>query len=311
MAAAERPAGPFAAPAKVNLYLRVTGRCRDGYHALDSLALPVTLADRLWLAAAGSDRLEVEGPFAAALAGTRPQDNLAMRALALARRRGWAKGAFHVRLEKNIPVAAGLGGGSADAAALLWALTGRRGGEVAAAAGALGADVAACLAGAPVLVAGAGERLARAPKLPPFALVLAHPGRPLSTARVFAHRRGPFSPSRPLRRRLPDLERLAAALAWRGNDLTAPARALEADVDAVLHALARQQGVALAAMSGSGATCFGLVASPAQARRGARDLARRHPGWWTAAALPLAAAAPCAGAGFPVYRALGWGVAKR
>ncbi len=306
-------AGPFFAPAKVNLYLRVTGRRGDGYHSLDSLALPVSLADRLWLAPAPCDRLELGGPFAPALAATPERDNLALRALALARRQGWARGGWRLHLEKNIPVAAGLGGGSADAAAVLRALAGRRGGgaragEAAALGAALGADVAACLARRPVLMSGAGERLAAAPSLPPFALVLAHPGRALATARVFARRRGPFSPPRPLRRRPAGLERLTTALAWRGNDLEAPARALEPAIARVLRALAGHRGVALAAMSGSGAACFALVADLALARRLARALARRHPGWWTAAALPLAACAP---PGFPVYRELGWGVAKR
>ena len=284
-------AGPFRARAKVNLYLHVTGRRDDGYHEIDSLIVRTDLADRLWLTPADEDGLEIAGPFAAALDDGRAGGNLVMRALSAVRGASGRADRFHVRLEKNIPVAAGLGGGSADAAATLGAAAGRLGfgGDLAPLALSLGADVPACLTDRPVLASGIGERAAAAPALPSCALVLVNPLAPVPTAAVFARRRGGFSASGPLDAPSPTLEALAAALAERSNDLEEAAIALEPAIAEALDALAAEAAVRLARMSGSGATCFGLVATVAEARSAAAAIAARRPGWWCEATAVRAA----------------------
>lgn len=268
------------ARAKVNLWLNVVGRQGDGYHLLHSLVAFCDLADTL--EAVPSDRLTlvVDGPAAGGLA-TEP-DNLVLRAARmLADRAGVAPHAA-LRLTKNIPVAAGLGGGSADAAAALGALVelwrvAVPVGELFDIARALGADVPMCLAGRTAIASGVGERLEPAPPLPPCATLLVNPGSSLPTVAVFKARQGDFSPERPVRQPWPDLSSLAAALAERGNDLTQAAVSLRPEIGDVLRSLRRTSGVRYAAMSGSGATCFALYDDAAAATRAAESL----PGaWW-------------------------------
>ena len=186
-------------------------------------------------------------------------------------------------LTKNLPHAAGLGGGSADAAASL-RLLGRLWGVEAfdAIAGRLaaklGADVPVCLAARPARMSGTGEILAAPPSLPRFGLCLVNPGIPVPTAPVFAARRGPFSPPARLPASWPDAAALAADLARLGNDLEAPAIALCAAIRPVLAALGARKDCLLARVSGSGATCFGIFPDAAGAAHAAGSLAR--PGWW-------------------------------
>ncbi len=273
--------------AKVNLYLSVTGRRSDGYHELDSLVVFAGLGDQLVFAPAEGLKLELAGPFAAALpAGA---DNLVTRAAeALARAAGAAAGA-RIGLTKNLPAAAGLGGGSADAAATLdglaelWGLAPAPG-DLAKLAKGLGADVPVCLYGRPALVRGIGEVIERAPPLPPAWLVLVNPGVALPTAEVFAARQGDFSAPAAWGGPSADPAELAGRLGERGNDLEAPARRLAPEIDRVLAALSGEIGCLLARMSGSGATCFGLFAAQAEARAAAAAIAAGQDGWWTAAA---------------------------
>lgn len=288
-------AGPVGATAraKVNLYLHVVGRRPDGYHLLDSLVVFADVGDRLEAAPAAALTLAVDGPFADGL-GAGP-DNLVMRAaLALQAAIGAGAPGAAIRLTKNLPVAAGLGGGSADAAAalrLLLRLWGRDlpAERLAALALPLGADLPVCLAGGPRFVGGVGEAMVPPPALPPAWLVLANPRLPLATAAVFKARQGPFSaPGRWLDRPA-DAGALAVTLKDRGNDLAAPARALAPVIDEVLGALAALPGCLVARVSGSGASCFGLFAEAATARRAADALADRRPGWWVAAAPMLTA----------------------
>ena len=269
-------------PAKINLWLHVTGRRPDGYRELDSLVAFADIGDRLTAAPAAGLSLSVTGPFADVLAdGT---DNLVLKAArALAEHCGVpANAALH--LEKTLPVAAGIGGGSADAAAALrlcarlWqADIGAD--ELARLALGLGADVPACLAGRTVRMRGIGERLAPLDPAPPAApAVLVNPGVPVSTGRVFDALAGPFSP--PARDRGGELAARAAA---NRNDLEAPAIALAPEIAQVLAALRAAPGLRLARMSGSGATCFGLFGSDAEAAAAARAIAAAHPAWWVAA----------------------------
>jgi 4-diphosphocytidyl-2-C-methyl-D-erythritol kinase len=268
------------APAKVNLHLHVVGRRPDGYHLLDSLVVFAGIGDRLTVSPANELSLSVTGPFAAGLDGE--PDNLVVRAArALAEAVG-IRATGRLILEKNLPVASGIGGGSADAAAALrllcrfWGLQPGASGKLAAG---LGADVPVCLDGRPALMSGIGEVLAPAPALPELGIVLVNPGVAVSTPEVFRARLGPFSnPACFESDAWPDADSLVAALDATHNDLEAPARSLAPAVGDALNALAANPGCLLARMSGSGATCFGLFPTPAAASAAARALGRD--GWW-------------------------------
>jgi len=281
-----------AAPAKVNLYLHVLGRRADGFHLLDSLVVFAGIGDEVSCEPAADLTLRVEGRFAAALGHT--TDNLVLRAARLLQAAtGSGKGAALV-LRKNLPVAAGLGGGSADAAAALGALSRLWGVELGEERLArlgleMGADVPVCLAGRPCFVGGIGDALEPAPALPAAHLVLANPGVALATATVFAARAGAYS--EPARWREPpaDAAALARLIERRRNDLAQAARRFVPGIDAVLAALAAAPGCLVARMSGSGATCFGLFASPVAAAAAAQAMAEAAPDWWVAAAPLLSA----------------------
>lgn len=277
------------ARAKVNLWLNVVGRRADGYHLLDSLVAFTDLVDDLDVSAASDLTLEIVGPGAAAL--QEEADNLVLKAARrLAGRAGLAPRAA-LRLTKRIPVAAGLGGGSADAAAALIALVDHwrvamPEEELFDLAAELGADVPMCLAGRPALVSGVGERLSPAPRLPACAILLVNPGLPLPTPQVFAARQGAFSAERPAPAVWPDLAAFGHELAARGNDLTEAAISLRPEIAEILQALQGSDGVVHAAMSGSGATCFGLYATIETARRAEAKLL---PSWWRHAGQLVAA----------------------
>ena len=272
------------APAKVNLYLHVLGRRPDGYHLLDSLVVFATCGDRIEVASAETMQLTIDGPFAPDVPGG--DDNMVLRAArALANELG-RPAAAAIRLTKSLPVASGIGGGSADAAATLRALLRlwrvRIDNErLQRLALALGADVPMCLAGRPAFVGGVGETIDPAPELPPFALLLVNPRVALPTAKVFAQRSGAFSHSARFDGERPtDARALARMLSERRNDLSTTATAIAPVVTTVLDALAATPGVLLSRMSGSGATCFGLCETQAAATAAAGALAARHPDWW-------------------------------
>jgi len=269
------------ARAKLNLYLHVIGRRDDGMHLLDSLVVFAAVGDVVHASPADVLSLSLTGPFASALAGE--PDNLVLRsARALAGEFGLS-GQARLTLDKRLPAAAGIGGGSADAAATLRALVRlwNRAADPATLvriALALGADVPVCLVSRPHRMGGVGERLAPAPELPDCGVVLVNPGVALATASVFRARAGAFSREAGLPARWDDPAAMAAALRELRNDLEAPARSLCPAIDNVLSALAAQPGCLLARMSGSGATCFGLFATPAIAAETAPRLMRD--GWW-------------------------------
>lgn len=268
------------APAKVNLYLHVTGRRPDGYHLLDSLVVFAGTGDRLDAAQADTLALDIAGSGAGALAGE--ADNLVLRAARALAAEARLPPRARLRLTKELPVAAGLGGGSADAAATLHALQRLWGvtlapDRLAAVAASLGADVPACLASAPSRMGGIGEVLEPAPALPAYGLLLANPRVPLATPAVFRARSGPFSARAPLPAAWPDAAAMARALAGLTNDLQPAAEALCPPVTETLAALRALPGSLLARMSGSGATCFALFPTPAAAAEAAALL---PPGWW-------------------------------
>lgn len=281
--------------AKVNLTLRVTGRRTDGYHELESLVVFAEVGDVVILEPLDGHNLHltVEGPQAGPL--HHEHDNLVMKAaLALGKCAAVAAGA-KMTLTKNLPVASGIGGGSADAAAALrgllrlWNLR-LPAAELAELALRLGADVPVCLRGEPVVMSGIGERLQPVAAVPPLWLLLVNPGVAVSTPAVFKALAGTYSTV--LEPRLPPAD-AAGFLAWvaaRGNDLEAPACALAPIIRDVLAALAGLPGCRLARMSGSGATCFGLFENEAAARGAALALAGECTSWWVAPARLLPAA---------------------
>lgn len=277
------------ARAKLNLYLRVVGRRADGYHLLDSLVAFCDLADTITVEPAGGLTLTINGPLAGALAHEPPEANLVLRAArALAGRAGIAPRAA-IRLTKRIPVAAGLGGGSADAAATLLALVdlwrvAMPEEELFDLAATLGADVPMCLAGRTAQVSGVGERVAPAVALPAAAILLVNPGEPLPTPAVFAaHARtgAAHSVAAPLDAAPPDVAALGRSLVARGNDLTNAARAVVPAISEVLGELAGTRGCRVAQMSGSGATCFALYDDAGAARAAMAAIRRDHATWWT------------------------------
>lgn len=258
------------APAKLNLALHVTGRRADGYHLLDSLVCFAAMGDRIELAP-GPLSLAIHGPFAGGLAVA--DDNLCLRAARL------AGAEVAIRLTKNLPVSSGIGGGSADAAAVLRGLA-RMGHPLPAQPEALGADVPVCLASDTARMQGIGEVLSPVPPLPRFWMVLVNPGVALSTPQVFAGLERRDNPALPPLPRLPDLAALTGWLSLTRNDLEPAAIARAPVIASVLDAL-RAEGAAFARMSGSGATCFGLFDGAGQAQAAAASLARH--GWWSVA----------------------------
>ncbi len=277
--------GSEAAPAKVNLFLHVVGRRPDGYHLLDSLVVFASVGDWIEAREAAVWSLDIVGAHAAGL-GAGP-DNLVSRAAAALAARG-DLGPFRLTLRKELPVASGLGGGSADAAATLRLLR-RLGGltsDISDVAASLGADVPVCLAGRPARMSGIGETLASAPRLPRFGLVLVNPGVAVSTAAMFAARDATFSAPATLPEAWDDAGAMAADLRRLQNDLEPPARTYAPPIGTVIEALASTPGCHLARMSGSGATCFGLFDDPDAAARAARALSR--PGWWCWGGAPAA-----------------------
>ena len=275
------------APAKVNLYLHVTGKREDGYHLLDSLVVFAGTGDTLRFAAADTLTLEIEGPGAEHLSAG--EDNIVLKAArALAEALGVPAHAA-ITLEKHLPVASGIGGGSADAAATLRGLMTLWGAELddetlTKIGLGLGADLPVCLSGRPTQMSGIGETLTPAVTLPPAWLVLVNPGLALSTPSVFRARAGDFTPAAPLTEVPADANALANALVNRVNDLAAPALALEPAIKTVLDAIGETQGCLLARMSGSGATCFGLFADEDAADDAAETLSETYPEWWVASA---------------------------
>jgi 4-diphosphocytidyl-2-C-methyl-D-erythritol kinase len=261
-------------PAKVNLYLHVTGRRPDGYHLLDSLAVFPAIGDFLSAEPAESLSLTITGPFGATLAAE--PNNLVLRAARLLNPSGGAA----LQLQKNLPVASGIGGGSADAAAALrllsrhWTLDAK----LFDLAASLGADIPVCLASRPARMSGIGELLSPAPVLPPFGIVLVNPGVAVSTPAIFRARVGTFSSAAELPKSWPNAAALADSLAKLTNDLEAPAITLAPAIGDVLAALRALPNCLLARMSGSGATCFGIFATASAAAEAAASIT--CPGWW-------------------------------
>ncbi|MEJ8571719.1 4-(cytidine 5'-diphospho)-2-C-methyl-D-erythritol kinase [Microbaculum marinum] len=275
------------AAAKINLALAVTGRRSDGYHLLDTLVTFADAGDRFDVRSAPDLSLEVTGPFAADLQDD--ASNLALLAAERLRAAAFgedvaAPGAVLI-LEKALPVASGIGGGSADAAAALRALNRLWGLDwplerLASLGLRLGADIPMCLHGRPLRARGIGEDIGLLKGFPRLDLVLVNPGVAVSTATVFGALAGRFSPPLPVAAGLRGLD---AAITWLGaasNDLQAPAIAAAPVIGEALAALRQTDDCRLARMSGSGATCFGIYADAESARAAAASISAARQGWW-------------------------------
>lgn len=287
------------ARAKVNLALHVTGQRADGYHLLDSLVVFPAIGDVLLAEPADRLHLTIEGPFGTELKDEDPDSNLVLRAVrALAKRLDIAEPAFHLRLTKRLPVASGIGGGSADAAAALRLMALHIGVDVPEAlladiAAGLGADVPVCLSQSARRMRGIGEELSPLPKLPQLGLVLVNPRQKVATPDVFKALQTRDNAA------LPDLpDDCAEAFSSSGvlldylskarNDLEAPAISICPAIGEVLTTLKADPRISLARMSGSGATCFALCTT-AEVQGLVSDLSRGHPGWWVAGSPALQA----------------------
>ncbi len=276
------------APAKINLFLHVGPRRADGYHALQSLVCFTEAGDVLSVAPSDHLSLAIEGPFAAGLAGE--GDNLILKAAhALATHARVTKGAA-ITLTKNLPVASGIGGGSADAAAALRGLAKLWDVQIPdsalhAIALTLGSDVPVCMASRPAMMEGRGERVTPVPALPLLPMVLVNPGVAVPTGEVFgrlARTVVDVLPPLPDYPQTNDAAALLTYLAETRNDMEPAAKQIAPVIGDVLEAL-RANGASLARMCGSGATCYGLFESLAAAESAARNISAAHPSWWAVA----------------------------
>ena len=282
----------LAAPAKINLYLHIGPVRPDGLHDLASLFVFARDGDVIRVEPAKSLSLTVSGPYAPLLKDLPPEKNLVYRAAQMLAHAAGVEAGAAITLEKNLPVAAGVGGGSADAAAALNALVALWKIDIGEAAlirlaFRLGADVPACLAKAPVNVSGAGERIEQGPSLPPLWITLVNPRVEMPTGPIFrAFDKAYPAPPAPLLAnfRAANYQQMTEAMQATRNDLEAFAIEKAPVIREVINGLATAPGALAARMSGSGATCFALFASPVSASRAARAAqARGH--WAMASAL--------------------------
>ena len=277
------------APAKLNLYLHITGRRADGYHDLDSLVAFAGIGDEIRLEPSPEFQFVLEGPQAALLRHEPVDGNLVVKAAqSLARLCGKPLD-VKLTLVKNLPVASGIGGGSSDAAAALRALAQHWGlapddPRLFTAAAEHGQDVPVCLKIENNYITAEGT--IPAPALPRVGVVLVNPNKALPTPAVYKEFRTGgygFSPLARLAVIPRDAAALIVALKARGNDLYAPALRLMPEIGAIIKALEQTDGCLLARMSGSGATCFGFFVDEHEAQHAAIILRSQYPGWWIAA----------------------------
>ena len=262
------------APAKINLTLHVTGQRADGYHLLDSLVVFAGIGDRVVVSEGRGLSLRVAGPMAAGVPGD--ESNSILKAAHFLRQDNLA-----FTLHKSLPAAAGIGGGTADAAAALRAIAQLRGLNLPEDVAPLGADVPVCLFGRTARMQGIGNVVAPGPALPKgMGMVLANPRIPVATPAIFKRLKGRTNP--PMPADLPEFREARAFGAWlraQRNELEKPALEQEPVIAEVLQALAGETPL-VARMSGSGATCFALFETESQAKAAGERLAGQRPEWW-------------------------------
>lgn len=279
------------APAKINLNLYVTRKRDDGYHTLDSLVSFVDVGDQITISPAESFSFTITGPFAdgfsAAEQSAQPgSSNIVVRAAyALAVKLNKELN-LAITLTKNLPLAGGIGGGSADAAATLWGLMEfwrvrpQAIPDLTALMLSLGADVPVCLACRPVIMRGIGEELSPPPPVREMPIVLVNPLKESSTAAIFRAYQGPYRPHVSWPSAFTTHDDFLSFLGQLGNDLTPGAIKNVPEIATIIEAIGATPHCRLARMSGSGATCFGLFDTDDQAQSAARALKDAHPAWW-------------------------------
>ncbi|ACE89948.1 4-diphosphocytidyl-2-C-methyl-D-erythritol kinase protein [Rhizobium etli CIAT 652] len=274
------------ARAKINLALHVTGQRPDGYHLLEMLVTFADCGDRLGFLPAQADAFTLSGPFGAMLAGD--GNNLVLRARDLLREQvGALAFPVHIHLQKNLPIASGIGGGSADAAATLRGLMRLWGMDLpaetlASLALTLGADVPMCFESRPLIARGIGEKIEAVPDLPAFAMVLANPLKGVSTPEVFRRLAAKNNPALHLARSLSATSDWLTAIGSARNDLEPPACELVPEI-AMISQMLQAQGALITRMSGSGATCFGIFSTMTAAQEAAAALHGERPDWYVQA----------------------------
>ena len=278
------------APAKINLYLHVTERLPNGYHALDSLMTFADIGDQIRIEEADEFAFEIDGPFAGAFEGADAKSgpdgsNLvvkAARALAAAASKSLN---YKIILTKNLPLGAGIGGGSADAAAVLWGLLSKWDipknvpylDELMVG---LGADVPVCFWSRDKRVRGIGEIFDPVDALPEIPIVLVHPGKPCSTPSVFSNFKGTLKTVQAIPDHFENAEDLISFLRNQENDLSEAAQKIVPEIKNILSSLAGQDGCNLDRMSGAGSTCFGLFENENAAQNAAHNIKQDNPDWW-------------------------------
>lgn len=275
------------APAKLNLYLHITNQRPDKLHELDSLVIFIPPYDKISVKQSKVFSLNITGPYSDKLHQSGGQNLVEIATSRLANLIG-IEPFVEITLVKNLPISAGIGGGSSDAAATLKALkklwnVDLEPERTAVLARSLGADVPMCLFGKPCFVGGTGEKICPAPSLPDFGVLLVNPQVQLATIDVYKARKGSFSESGRFQSDLADARSLTEILMMRKNDLQRPAISQMPVIQYVLNSLAKLPGCNLARMSGSGATCFGLFDSEYSALRGAKILNIQNKHWWVRA----------------------------
>ncbi|SCY76155.1 4-(cytidine 5'-diphospho)-2-C-methyl-D-erythritol kinase [Rhizobium sp. NFACC06-2] len=273
-----------AAPAKINLALHVTGQRADGYHLLETLVTFTEAGDTIRIRDTDADSFSISGPFGDLLRAGDGGDNLVTRARDLLRNAlastGQAAPPVAIHLEKNLPVASGIGGGSADAAATLRGLlrhwrAGIAPDTLASMALTLGADVPMCLESRSLIARGIGEDIEPLTDLPDLVMVLANPLKAVSTPEIFRRLQTKTNPPLPASATIGWMDFLAQSR----NDLQPSAQALLPEIGEIIGLLS-QEGAALVRMSGSGATCFGIFHSLEAARKAETSLRKKRPGWY-------------------------------
>lgn len=271
--------------AKINFYLHVTGKRPDGYHLLDSLMAPVDLHDVIEISSSSEISLNVEGEFAS-LSGN-IEDNIILKAARLLSEKANVKHGVAIKLQKNIPAGAGLGGGSADAATILkmlnkfWQIN--YDDDILAQIGLqLGADVPFCLFGKAAFMSGIGEIIKDAPALPSMNILLVNPRIILNTANVFRYKPFSFKDMAIAPDKFNNLDDFIKFLETTRNCLQANAIEMVPQIADILAEINRQDGVLLARMSGSGATCFGIFVTQEQKVHAMINIRQNHPEWYLA-----------------------------
>lgn len=282
------------APAKVNLYLHVTGVLDNGYHTLDSLISFADIGDEITIEPADDFAFAINGPFAkdfsdSAMMQNQESTNLVVQAVFALMQKLEKFPDFKITLTKNLPLESGIGGGSANAAATLWGLLEWWGLQpkdldfLPALFLELGADVPVCYYSQPARVRGIGEKIDPVPELPELDIVLVNPGIPCSTPRVFDGFSSQFSNEANIFVDALELEDFIAFLKKQRNDLTQSAFQIIPEIEAILHFLENRHGCLLSRMTGSGATCFGIFDNATAAQDAAHYIQDQQPNWWVRA----------------------------